>query len=63
MKEKATYGNQHTGKMRWGRAVVCAMAGCLASGLFAEARIPILGWGAFSQKDATAVRIHRICVN
>lgn len=60
MKEKATYGNQHTGKMRWGRAVVCAVVGCLAFGLSAdvgtEARIPILGWGAFSQKDATAER-------
>ena len=46
--------------MLWGRAVVCAMAGCLAFGLsaggVAEARIPILGWGAFSQKDATAER-------
>ena len=60
MKEKATYENQHTGKMRWGRAVVCAVAGCLAFGLSAdvdaEARIPIVGWGAFSQKDATAER-------
>ena len=60
MKEKATYGNQHTGKIRWGRAVVCAVAGCLAFGISAdvdaEARIPIVGWGAFSQKDATAER-------
>ena len=39
---------------------MCAVAGCLAFGLSAdvdaEARIPIVGWGAFSQKDATAER-------
>ena len=60
MKEKATYGNQHTGKMRWGRAVVCAVAGCLAFGLSAdvgtEARIPIVGWAGLSQDKASAER-------
>ena len=60
MKEKATYGNQHTGKMRWGRAVVCAVAGCLAFGLSAdvgaEARIPIVGWAGLSQDKASAAR-------
>ena len=58
MKEKAMYGNQHTGKMRWGRAVVCAVAGCLAFGLSAdvgtEARIPIVGWAGLSQDKASA---------
>ena len=62
MKEKATYGNQHTGKMRWGRAVVCAVAGCLAFGLSADvgaespvdARIPIVGWAGLSQDKASA---------
>ena len=38
--------------MRWGRAVVCAVAGCLAFGLSAavgtEARIPIVGWAGVS---------------
>ena len=60
MKEKATYGNQHTGKMRWGRAVVCAVAGCLAFGLSAdvgtEARIPIVGWAGLPQGKASAER-------
>ncbi len=60
MKEKATYGNQNTGKMRWGRAVVCAVAGCLAFGLSAdvgtEARIPIVGWAGLSQDKASAAR-------
>ena len=60
MKEKATYGNQHTGKMRWGRAVVCAVAGCLAFGLSAdvgtEARIPIVGWAGLPQDKASAER-------
>ena len=60
MKEKATYGNRYTGKMRWGRAVVCAVAGCLAFGLSAdvdaEARIPIVGWAGFSQGKASAER-------
>lgn len=60
MKEKATYGNQHTGKMRWGRAVVCAVAGCFVFGLSAdvgaEARIPIVGWAGLSQDKASAER-------
>ena len=60
MKEKATYGNQHTGKMRWGRAVVCAVAGCLAFGLSAdvgtEALIPIVGWAGLPQGKASAER-------
>ena len=64
MKEKATYGNQHTGKMRWGRAVVCAVAGCLAFGLSADVgaerpvdvRIPIVGWAGLPQGKASAER-------